>query len=110
MFQTPSLLLTLLLLGVFALLLALALLRVRKLGEHSRQFAALATRQRQGLDTALRQYVEAVEARNGELAAELAKEREKAHSINARMVAAQNKSAARHRQPADSPHYPQGKP
>ena len=51
------LLLTLLLLGVFALLLALALLRVRKLGEHSRQFAALATRQ-----------------------------------------------------PADSPHYPQGKP
>ena len=57
MFQTPSLLLTLLLLGIFALLLALALLRVRKLGEHSRQFAALATRQ-----------------------------------------------------PADSPHYPQGKP
>jgi hypothetical protein len=26
------------------------------------------------------------------------------------MVAAQNQSAARHRQPADSPHYPQGKP
>ena len=43
-----------LLLGLFALLVALALLRVRKLGEHSRQFAALATRQRQELDAALR--------------------------------------------------------
>ena len=72
---------------------------------------------REGLDSvfrereALRQYVEVVEARNGELAAELATEREKARSINARMVAAQNQSAARHRQPADypQPHSPQGK-